>query len=365
MFCEKIKKRLFSLIVFCEIFCVLHFFSSVSWADSIRLEIFCDGPLQPMDAQEWGSVLNSAGFQGVQIRGGNGSDVLDIRDSGADSYRVSGMLTKDNQLLLPGNARFSIRRAREIKPYLERQIAFLRENRTAESASSEMEIASGANSGLSYGSDGGAEQEFLFRDLAEPVGFRTKEVSRKKVIQKLAKSFQTEVRFPKSIRQMFDDSDFVTEELEKTSRGTAFVYVLRYLGYCLVPEKDENGRYFLQVVSAEKADPNRILPVGYSVENPTVSTLHERFQANVDGATVALVLDSLQKRLEIPFLFDFNSMAGLGIELEEVLVRQKPAKISYRQLLDAVLYQAQMKREVRTDEAGNIFFWMTTIRKAE
>ncbi len=366
MFCRKVKIYQVAAIGFCGIFCHWLFFSSILWADSIRLEIFCDGTLQPIEAQEWGSALNSAGFQRAQIRGGDSSDALDIRELGTHSYLVSGMLMRNGQLLLPGNARFSISRVREIKPYLEKQIALMREEQTLESASvPEKESALRVNSSSGYAFDGGEEQEFLFRDLAEPVGFRTKGISRKKVIQKLANRFRSPIRFPKSIWKKFDESDLVTEELEKVARGTAFVYVLRYLGYCLVPEEDENGKYFLRVVSAEKADSDQILPVGYSVENPSVSTLHERFQANVDGATVALVLDSLQKRLEIPFLFDFNSMAGLGIELEEVVVRQKPAKLSYRQLLDAVLYQAQMKREVRTDESGNIFFWMTTIRKAE
>ena len=41
---------------------------------SIRLEIFCDGQLQPMEAQQWGRELSGAGFQSVQVRAGAGAD---------------------------------------------------------------------------------------------------------------------------------------------------------------------------------------------------------------------------------------------------------------------------------------------------
>ncbi len=317
---------------------------------SIRLEIFCDGPLQPMAAQQWGSALNSLGFYGVQIRGGDSSDVLDIRPLGGGLYAVSGMLTAGDRILLPGNVSFSLGQIRGMKPYLEEQILLLEQ--------SEAETAASA--------DTQAERDALFQDLAEPVGFSTRGVSRKRVLQELARSFETHVRFPVSIRKMFDGSDLVTEELRSVSRGTALVYVLRYLGYCVVPEKNESSAgYTLRIRSADQADPQRILPVGYPAETASPDVLFERFNANVDGASAARILNSLQERLDIPFLYDFNSMAGQGIELEEVKIRQKSGRFSYKKLLDAVLYQAKLQREVRIDESGRVFFWISTIRSSD
>lgn len=316
---------------------------------AIRLEIFCDGPLQASEAQQWGRELNSLGFEGVRIRSGDSSDALDVQPLGGNAYRVSGMLMTNSQILLPGNARFSLSRIREMKPYLEEQILALRQAETDAAAG---EAAQG-------------NHDELFQDLAVPVGFRTQGLSRKKVLQKLAGSFESHVRFPSSIRKVFEDSDLVTEELQDVARGTALVYVLRYLGYCVVPEPSDSGNGFtLKIVASNQADAQRILPVGYAVESATPDALYERFQANVDGASAATVLDSLQKRLKIPFLYDFNSMAGLGIEPADVIIRQKSGKFSYKQLLDAVLYQTQLQREVRTDEAGHVFFWLTTIKSA-
>lgn len=324
-----------------------------SSAPQIRLVIFCDGTLQPMEAQQWGRALNECGFQSVQIRSGDSSDVLDIQDSGGNLYQVSGMLGRDSRVWLPGNAVFTLGRVREMKSYLEEQIAVMQQQNIAAADAESNQLSNSV-------------QEQLFADLSAPVGFSTIGMTRKKAIQKIAHDFTGFVRFPSSIRKAFDDEDFITEELETVSRGTALAYILRYIGYCIVPENHEEGsNYVLKIAASGNVVSENILPVGYMVENAAPDALYERFQASVDGVSAAKVLESLQKRLNIPFLYDYNSMAGQGIEPSEVFVSQKAGKFTYKQLLDAVLYQTKLMREVRTDEAGNVFFWITTSQKAQ
>ncbi len=328
---------------------------------AIQLEIFCDGPLQPAMAQEWGRELNSLRFQSVQIRAGDSADALDVQPIGNRIYRVSGMLTRGNRILLPGNKSFSLERIRSMKSYLEELIDTLESDLATSQATEEAE-----RSGTSAHTE--TAQDALFADLAKPVDFTTQGISRQKVLQKLSQQFDSRVQFPKSIRSAFDEEDIVTENLDGVARGTALVYLLRYLGYCVVPvrEKTETTAtrtgWILRVVVADRVTASEILPVGYPAEKATPDVLFERFQANVNGATAETALHSLQKRLNIPFLYDYNSMAGRGIELNSITIRQRSGKFSYKQLLDAVLYQAQLQREVRTDEAGRIFFWITTIR---
>lgn len=322
----------------------------VSNSPKIRLTIFCDGTLQPSEAQQWGRALNELGFQAVQVRSGDSSDVLDIQNLGGNLYQVSGMLQRDNRILLPGNAVFPLGRIREMKSYLEEQVLNLEQQETA---------AAEADAGRLQSS----VQEQLFQDLSAPVGFSTLGMTRKKAIQKIAHLFSGSVRFPVSIRKAFDDEDVLAEELEDVSRGTALVYILRYIGYCVVPGNNEDGsNYVLKIIASENAGNEKILPVGYLAENAVPDVLYEKFNASVDGVSAENVLNSLQKRLEIPFLYDYNSMAEQGIEPADVVIRQKPGNFTYKKLLDAVLYQAKLQREVRTDEAGNVFFWFTSIR---
>ena len=316
---------------------------------SIRLEIFCDGQLQPMEAQQWGRELSGAGFQSVQVRAGASADALDIQPLGAGFYSASGMLTKNNQLLVTGGRRFSLSECRQVKPYLEEKIL---EMEQAEAEEKEEKAAEGA-------------QDALLRELSVPVGFRTKGFPRKLVLKQMLQEFRLPIRVPSGLKKAFDPEDLVEEELKGVARGTALAYVLRYIGYCVQPENAEDGRLALRIVSAPNADAKKMIPIGYAAPRTTVDELSESFEANVDGASAKRVLDSLQDRLDVPFLYDYNSMAGLGIEPADVVIHQRPGKITYRRLLDAVLFQAQLQREIRVDEAGKVFFWITTMKSAD
>lgn len=316
---------------------------------AIRLEIFCDGQLQPMEAQQWGRELSDAGFQSVQVRAGASADALDIQPLGSGFYSASGMLTKNNQLLLTGGRRFSLSESRQVKPYLEEKILELEQ---AEAVEKEEKAAEGT-------------QDVLLRELSVPVGFRTKSMPRKLVLKQMLQSFRLPIRVPSGLKKTFDDEDLVEEELKGVARGTALAYVLRYIGYCVQPDRTEDGRLALRIVSAANADAKKMIPIGYAAPRTTVDELSESFEANVDGASAKRVLDSLQDRLDVPFLYDYNSMAGLGIEPADVVIHQRPGKITYRRLLDAVLFQAQLQRETRVDEAGNVFFWITTMKSAD
>ncbi|MDO4574832.1 MAG: hypothetical protein Q4D98_06420 [Planctomycetia bacterium] len=309
----------------------------------IRLEIFCDGPLDPMAAQEWGAALQSCGFQSVQLRGGDASDVLDIQATVPGEYKVTGMLTRKNMLLLPGQASFSRGRIREIQPYLEEKIDALAQAAPPESPKPERSKPA---------------PDVFFAELSEPVGFATQGKARKLVLRDIVRLLPGKVRVPDTIRDVLDSEDKVTEELESVSRGTALAYVLRYVGYCLVPETSPSGPT-LRMVPAEKAGNAKILPIGWETSDE-VESFHEKFNANVNGAKVYTVLEALSKRLEVPFLYDYNALARHGIELTEVAVKQRPAKVSYRELLDLIAFQVSLRWELRVDDAGRPFVWFTT-----
>ncbi|MDO5113811.1 MAG: hypothetical protein Q4E67_05505 [Planctomycetia bacterium] len=310
---------------------------------NIRLEIFCDGPLQPIAAQQWGAALQSTGFSGVQLRGGNEEDVLDLRKISEGEYHALGMLTKEETLLLPGGKKFSRRQLGEIRPYL---VGLLEEReRLEEEQALEAEKA--------------RLWEKVLEKLSPAVGVETKNVERRKVLREISQKLKGNVHVPMSIRDVLEKEDCVREELQTVSRGTAMAYVLRYIGYCAVLTKKPSGEMELVWTPSEKITSEEILPVGYPLERMP-REMFESFRANVDGALLSVVLDALSQRLQIPFLYDYNSMAAEGIEISEVSVKLNPMKITYDRLLDTLLSQARLKKEVRMDEAGQPFLWITT-----
>ncbi|MDO4569140.1 MAG: hypothetical protein Q4D38_01995 [Planctomycetia bacterium] len=315
---------------------------------SIRLEVFSQGTLRPQLAQDWGAAMQTLGFQSVRFRTGDESDALDIVDLGDENYKVSALLTDNNEIYLPGRVSFSRNRIREIYPYLEKQIALMKLSAAPLPA---------ANAQM---------QEVAFRDLAQPVGFSTQERKRRLVLKKIIGDMENvRVRTPAAIASALSEEDLVPEELQDVSRGTSLAYLLRYIGYCAVPRRQADGAIVLTLVDSRDVGDETILPIGYPVERPgEIDILFEKFNANVNGVRAQVVLDSLQSRLQIPFLYDYNSILLDDIDLEEVVIKQKPARFTYSRLLDLVLYQAGLQKEVRMDEAGNVFLWITTIRPA-
>ena len=345
------------------IFLAFYGFTAIQAAEdtlpvSISLEIFTNGPLPPAMAQDWGRALNKCGFQSTQLRTGDASDALDILEVGG-GYRVLGKMTDTGNIILPGGESFSKGQIREMKPYLEKKIREIAQREAEKKAATPGSVPT----------DFGIDSERLKKVisvLAEPTGFSTKGKTRKKVLHGITKSLDSRTVIPKEILDELEGEDLVTEELQGVSKGTALSYVLRYIGYCFVLEKPRAKQirqdFTLRIMPGQDAQ-KRIFPVGHAMTQ-NVPLLNEKFHANVNGAKVSDVLDAIGGRLKLSILYDYNSMAGLGIEPAKVLVRQKPIQISYDRLLDTILFQAGLQKEVRMDEAGNPFLWISTIQNA-
>src|SRR5438128_954795 len=69
----------------------------------VDLEVVTEPGFLPTEARAWSEMLTQAGFSNVRIKSGT-TDSPTIQTSGtasAPAYRIVGVLTSDNQLLLP------------------------------------------------------------------------------------------------------------------------------------------------------------------------------------------------------------------------------------------------------------------------
>lgn len=342
----------------------------------IQLEVFCDGKLDPMAAQQWGEALNrrDANFQGVQIRGSGMREELDVVNMGGKSWNVRGMLDRNDKIQLPGGQAFTVGQSRQMYPYLEGLIDAQLALQEAEKVAAQAGMPVPAQR-LPFGLNALA-YEAMFAALEKPVGFKTRDMRRTVFLTRVLKALGHRVEMDAGFRKTLaapppadgDEDDLITEELSTLSRGTALAYTLRYLGMCLVPgvETDKpDAKLVFRIVPA-KNNPPEIFPVGHDLQTPLVESfpvMLDEFTANVNGAAVSDVLAAVSGRLGAPILYDYNNMARHGIETGDVTVKLKPQKVSYNRLLDRVLDQADLQKEVRVDEAGTVFLWVTPVKK--
>ena len=77
------------------------------------------------------------------------------------------------------------------------------------------------------------------------------------------------------------------------------------------------------------------------------------------GEALLDALEAISERLKTPMLFDYNSLARQRIEPEKAKVTLPPKRMFYQEILRQVLYQAKLKSDLRLDEAGKPFLWIS------
>ena len=218
-----------------------------AWAAGIvQLEIVTESRTALTASHTWMRALSRAGIENVRIRQARPADKIGIQVRGTERspiYAVTGKLTSAGELHVPG-ARFRQGEAARLARWID-------------------ELASqGPVEGRPQRSAFGltAEQYQQVRsDLAFPVGFSTKGVARRDVLQRIARGLRNPLQFdPRAAEAIGEDP--LAEELAGLSSGTAIACVLRPAGYCMVP-RASGSRVALAVVRAQSG--LEIWPIGW------------------------------------------------------------------------------------------------------
>jgi len=318
-------------------------------AGRAKLELFADQRASITSQQTWLRELAAAGVSDLRIRAGFpekvGIEVLGSEDH--PTYLVTGIITAGDELVLPGR-RFRVAEAPQVARWL---------NNLAEKGLKEKKEESQGAFGLR------AEQfEKAQKDLAQPVAFSTRGTDRGEAVRKIGEQLAGPLRIEgRSLESAGDDK--VAEELSGLSCGTALACLLRPAGLGLVPCARGRDDVEYRVVAGKKGVD--VWPVGWPPEKPLpqlLPAMYESFNANIQDVPVTTVLEALGKRLKLPFLLDHNALARHGIEPDKKKVNAPQSRTTSNQLLRRTLSQAGLKSEVRLDEAGKPFLWVTTVK---
>ncbi len=107
-------------------------------------------------------------------------------------------------------------------------------------------------------------------------------------------------------------------------------------------------------------------PVGWEPDKPrrdVLPALFEMHNINIQRVTAERAMAAIAKQLDTPILLDHNALARHGIDPSTVAVNHPRKRTTYSIALRKVLFQARLKSELRLDEAGRAFFWVTTVKQ--
>ncbi len=319
----------------------------------VEIEIIMESRFPSTPQQKWATMLRQAGFSDVRFRSARQGDAGGIKRSGTEQspiFYVKAILTSRDQLRFPG-ATFRITDRALIAKWVEK-------------------LAGDGIDGLTAktGAFGLTSKQLLdlHKKLAVPISVKTQGRRCGEVATEIARSLLVDVVVDATARQGMASDEVVAEEMTGVSGGTALAASLRPLGLVAVPNRQIGGKVRLTIKDARQAKES--WPVGWPTEKPLLETLPEMFDflnVEIENFKLSDALNAIQKRLKIPFLYDHNSMARHGVNPAEVMVTLPKGRSYYKRIIDRMLAQArpQLRSEIRTDEAGQPFLWITTVKR--
>ena len=322
-----------------------------SAAGRIEMELAGDPKSLGIGAQQWFRVLTDLKVAGLRIRAARPDDEAGIAVQGTEAqpvYKVTGMITERNELHLPGG-RFTLRDQSALAAWLKK----LREEGPPGSARSRLPF------GLKE-----AELRLLNASLRPPVEMSTKGASRGEALSVIRRQVSLPMVSEAGVDAALAAAGPIEEEMKGLSSGTALAAILRPAGLALMPRK---GRQGIELTIGRPAAEVDLWPVGLSAENNrqrVLPALFESINVEIDENPLADVLTAIVGRLEVPLLVDHNALATERTDLAEVKVSLPAKKLSYSLILRKLLGQARLVGELRTDEAGKPFLWVTTFRRS-
>jgi len=327
----------------------------------VQLELVGDAQGSALAFQQWLQVLSRAGVKNVRIRAAQAADKVGIDVQGTAEnrlYVVTGIVKSSEELLLPGGGGYGIRTypptARRFSPRDAARLARWLDD-LAKHGPEELREPRSAF-GLTR-----EQFEQVRKALARPVGFSTRGMTRRETVEKIGRGLTLPLEMDPKLAKTLEE-DKVGEELSDLSCGTALAYVLRPVGLCLVPRESGNST----VCAVIKAEPKlEVWPVGWEPEKPqpeVLPALYEFHDVNIQRVSAATALEEIGKRLKVPVLVDHNALARHGIDSGKALVSHPRGRTTYSLTLRKILFQAGLKSELRVDEAGKPFLWVSTVK---
>lgn len=318
-------------------------------APRIDMEIALLPGFTSSDIATWHQLLTGVGVDNLRLGGGgNATKKIGVEKpegkTGTD-YRVYGVITEKNELLLPGG-----KFARGDRTALSKWVSDLKTSGPAKKPG-----AKAVPFGLQP-----TQLESIAKDLGKPVDFATTGATVKQVLIEIGNRTTNPIVAEPGIAAGLDAMEKVPGELKGLACGTVAAAVLRREGLSLVPRTTTSGtiEYFVTRAGAGQD----VWPVGWPAEKPIPELIPDLFtlrNVEIDDIPASQLLQVVADRVKLPMLFDEQTLVEKKLDASKIKVKIPEGKLGYQGVLDRAMFQAGMKHEVRIDDAGRPFLWIT------
>jgi hypothetical protein len=161
----------------------------------------------------------------------------------------------------------------------------------------------------------------------------------------------------------FSEEPRVRQSPQGLGAGTALAILVGEYGLGFRPQRQPDGSIALVVDPLKET--TDVWPVGWEPKEPpqkVFPTLFELVPVDLQDVKLTDLTQAVSTKTGVPILFDHYRIAASGIELEGIAAAHPPRTTSWSLLLRAVTYPHRLTRELRIDERGQPFVWITTLK---
>ena len=207
----------------------------------------------------------------------------------------------------------------------------------------------------------------LSESLSRPLKLKTKGADSLEIVLHIQSKISYPVNLDRSAKSSLITNGKFLDELNGVSLGTALAATLRPAGLVWQPVRKQGEDVKLNITKSTEAE--EFWPIGWPAEGIPLEVAPSLFQKNeleIRQFPLDQVLVAIQAKAKLPMLFDYNSMARREIDLSKTNVTFVKKNVSYGYSLRKLLAKTKppMSYEIRNDEAGKPFLWLSTASSA-
>ncbi len=312
---------------------------------TVKLEIAYSTSLPVGVAQQWLSALKKTPVAGIRLTVNPKltPSIKRERLKTGDLILIVGRINKRQKLVVPGRE-FSISDVAGFRTWLE-----------------QVRLAKPANNSDSNAAFGLTDAQLV--EVHQLLGKPYPELTRGQQVAKILQVIRSQIR----IKIVADEKTLLTlsehnpvgEELKGLSCGTLMAAIIRPLG--LVFRVDDSGQQ-LQIVDSR--DVKEHWPVGWPPQDRSgkiAPSLFKNTEVDIEDFPLKEVLDVIEKKTKVPFIYDQNTLARVGVDLAEIEITIAKTNTFYEKIIRTALLQSKpaLAAELRVDESGMPFLWIT------
>lgn len=320
----------------------------ISAAPPISFELVTESGFPLGGERQWIELFAKMEQTSVRIRQARVGDRENLQNLGTEdqpSYSVVGILTGRNRLRLPGGE-FSLADRSRIEAWIQNVHS---------------EGAAGPTRQTTVFGLTEAQLVVFHEKLARPASCATKGRRAGDVARDIVKGLECEYSVSETARRGFNQGDLVGDELQGLASGMVLAATVRPLGLVIRPENAGKGKTRLLICGVRETE--EAWPIGWPPQNipgKAAPKLFEYLKVTIQNQPLTTATAVVAQRVELPFVWDYNSMARQRIDPANIKVSYTKDRDTYQRILDNVLFQAGLRSELRVDEAGNPFLWIST-----